>query len=106
MIELTGTAATVLDLSKQLLALAEAGSWSEIAGTERRRTELMEQLFRLDIQSPEDSRFLAQTVETILAIDARIVKLVEKERDRNAGELRQLNLGQQGKRAYLTVSHD
>lgn len=103
MSELRSQVETVLALSRRLLALATQGAWAGIAETERRRTEALRQLFLIDLSDPEDRRFLADTVENILALDAETVALVERERDHAAGQLRKIQLGRQGKNAYLAV---
>lgn len=103
MSELRHQAETVWALSRRLFTLAEVGAWPEFAETERSRAEALDQLFRLDLSDPEDRRFLAETVENVLALDARSLVFLEQERDRAAGQLRKLQLGQQGRNAYLTV---
>ena len=95
-----------LDLSRQLLSMAESGAWSDLDEAERQRAGLLEQLFQIDARDTEDQRLLVEAVEAILALNAEIVALAEKERDRSAADLRKLRLGQQGKNAYLSVREE
>ena len=103
MSDLRQRAETVLEMSKQLLALAEAGSWAEVASLERRRLAALDELFQAEAPSPEEGRLLVRTVEAVRALDGKAALLVERERDRAAGQLRKLQLGQQGERAYLAI---
>jgi hypothetical protein len=70
---------------------------------ERQRAEVLEQLFQIDISAPEEIRLLVRTVEAVRDLDARTAALVARERDRAALELRKLQLGRQGEKAYLAV---
>lgn len=96
-------AEAVLELSKALLSLAESGAWTEVAEMERRRTDALQQLFRLHAQSPEDWQILLQTAEAVRALDGETLRLAEQERDQAAGQLRKLQLGRQGNKAYMAV---
>lgn len=97
------SAETVLELSKALLDLAKSGAWTDMAEMEQRRTAVLEQLFRLPAQGPEDWHILRQTAEAVRAMDGETLRLAERERDQAAGQLRKLQLGRQGNKAYMAV---
>ncbi len=103
MSNLKQNAEAVLELSKALLNLAESGEWAELAEMEPRRTDALEQLFGLHAQDPEDWQILLQTAEAVRAMDGETLRLAEQERDRAAGQLRKLQLGRQGNKAYMAV---
>lgn len=103
MSELSQHVAIVLELSRALLVKAEAGEWPDMPELEQRRLQALQALFAVQVTGVPELELLIQTAEAVRSLDDQTLALVVSERDRAAGELRKLQLGRQGGRAYLTA---
>ena len=88
-------------LSIEMVELAEAGGWDEVATWEDKRQVLLDELFK---QAPPAALApaLTETVRTVLANDARLKELASTEMGKLAGYLKSFDQGRRARHAYQT----
>lgn len=86
--------AGILELTKQMLGLAQAGEWDELFAVESVRSRQIDQM-----QFSESDRLM---IEQILQIDGEVRGLVEAERSELLNELKILNKGKSAINAYAS----
>lgn len=88
-------------LSVEMVDLAEAGGWDEVATWEGKRQALLDELFK-ERPPAALAPALAETVRTVLASDARLKELASTEMDKLAGYLKSFDQGRRARHAYQT----
>lgn len=86
--------AGILELTKQMLVLAQAGEWDELFAVETVRSRQIKQM-----QFSESDRLM---IEQVLQIDVKVRGLVEAERSELLNELKILNKGKNAINAYAS----
>lgn len=86
--------AGILELTKQMLVLAQAGEWDELFAVETVRSRQINQM-----QFSESDRLM---IEQVLQIDDKVRGLVEAERSELLNELKILNKGKNAINAYAS----
>lgn len=88
-------------LSIEMVELAEAGGWDEVATWEGKRQDLLNELFK---ETPPAALVpvLAEAVRTVLAHDARLKALAGTEMSKLAGYLKSFDQGRRARHAYQT----
>lgn len=101
----------ILEISRSLLAQAEAGQWTDVVRLEAERRRLLERMFlELAVHSPtrqldeEDARFLYEWVDRFREMDGMLTAAVTAERDRAIRELHHLNKSRKRERAYRVAA--
>ncbi len=89
----------LLALTREMLALAQAGEWSSLAGMQERRQQLAHAVFAEPIP-PEVADTVSERVRQVLRLDGQLVPLVEAERQRAVDGLQESNKGLQAASAY------
>lgn len=89
-------------LSIEMVELAEAGGWDEVATWESKRQALLDELFQ---EKPPAALApaLAEAVRTVLANDARLKELASAEMSKLAGYLKSFDQGRRARHAYKTL---
>jgi len=93
----------LLRLTGEMLSLAKAGEWAELAVRESERQRLASELFATPVPS-EAASTVADCIRRVLDLDQEVLVLVEAGRDEAARVLREANLGREALNAYRRFS--
>jgi hypothetical protein len=104
MSDLRAQSLAVLDLTRAILAAAEAAGWDEVAALEERRRQALERLFSGPLRGEADAVLLADLIEQVREMDRTVVELARRERDAVAAELTRLRGARRHERAYRDVA--
>lgn len=89
----------ILALTQQLLDLAEAGEWEELASRYTHRDAVLHDFFaQLDVE--QEAAFLADAIPALQAMDGQLQQRCRTARDEVAQALGKLNRGRKAEAAY------
>ena len=97
--QLSEQRASLLEMSRKILRLAEAQAWDELEHVEAERRALIEEHFSISCPAAE-AQASADTIREILSLDAHTLTLVERGRNRTVDDLRSMNQGKRAHAAY------
>lgn len=95
---------SVLDLTRAILAAAEAGEWDEVSALEAQRQEAFERIFAGEVNGEAEALLLADMIEQVREMDKAICETACRERDAIAAELNRLRSARRHEQAYLDVA--
>lgn len=104
MSDLRAQCLSVLDLTRAILAAAEAGEWDEVSVLEAQRQVALERIFAGEVNGETEALLLADMVEQVREMDRTICEMAYRERDAIAAELNRLRGGRRQRQAYLDVA--
>lgn len=88
-------------MSLEMLELAQAGGWDEVAEWEIKRRDLLEELFR-QAPPPEQASALEDAARVALEHDAALLELARSERDKLGDYLKSFGQNRRVRHAYQT----
>lgn len=86
-------------LSIEMLELAQADGWDEVTIWEGKRRALLDELFQA-APPANVAPLLEDTIQTVLASDARLLNLARGRMDRLGDLLKMIHLGRRAHHAY------
>lgn len=90
----------LMDLTRQVQSLVEAGDWSEAAALEHSRKPLVEAFLSSSPSQSEMAR-AGEVFEKVVAIDARMLARIGNQRQEALLEMREERGASEAARAYL-----
>lgn len=70
---------TVLEMTKEMVDLAAAGCWNDVASLEKKRRKDLNECFAYDI-ADQDSHLMAQALATVLHMNEELMSVVANTR--------------------------
>jgi hypothetical protein len=96
----------LLDLTRAMLAAAEADDWDKFGLQEQQRRVLLEMVFGSQTIEESTKLHLTNVISEIQLTDKTITRLIIQQRDLAAEELRHLRHAQEGNKAYRIAADD
>lgn len=93
----------ILEVSRNMLALAEQGEWEQVDILQQERQIIVEQTFPLEDDAARNPN-VATVLKQILMLDGQIQGLAEKRHREIGQELGRINQGRAVTKAYKTTS--
>ncbi len=90
----------VIDLSQQMLEMAQGGKWEAVAELEVRRKQLVAVCFQHPTNT-QNAPEVAVSIREILSLNQQISDLVRGGREQLTGEIHSRNVGRAATAAYL-----
>ena len=90
-----------LNISQQMLGLAEKNTWDDLPQLEHSRQQLMQSYFKGKTISTEDSAYVEQMIKKVLIINEKIALLAEQSKQAISQQLHGMKKRQNVQSAYL-----
>jgi flagellar protein FliT len=95
---------SVLDLTRAMLAAAEADEWDAVSALEEQRQEALERIYAGEVNGEAEALLLADMIEQVREMNKAIAVMARCERDAIAAELNRLRGARRQERAYRDVA--
>lgn len=89
----------IVEFSRAMLPLAEAGEWGELEARERQRADILHAFFAEPV-THADAEFVRPGIEEMLALNQRIMALGEAQRIELGGSMTAIHNGRRAVSAY------